>query len=166
MKNVTFKQLRALAAVVRTGSVTAAAQKLNVSPPAVTLQMQLLQDQAGLPLVERSPGGTVATDAGNEILRAVDQIETILAQDLQSKWAAQVPPATPEEAKAYVAAHPDIHVELVIEYTEPAVRGDTSSGATKIAKLETGLEIKEPLFIKEGEKVKVSTENRDFAGRA
>jgi len=79
MRNVTFKQLRALAAVVRTGSVTAAAQKLNVSPPAVTLQMQLLQDQAGLPLVERSPSGTVATDAGHEILRAVDQIETILA---------------------------------------------------------------------------------------
>jgi len=79
MRNVTFKQLRALAAVVRTGSVTAAAQRLNVSPPAVTLQMQLLQDQAGLPLVERTPGGTMATDAGNEILRAVDQIETILA---------------------------------------------------------------------------------------
>ena len=59
-----------------------------------------------------------------------------------------------------------IFVELVISYTEPAVRGDTSSGATKIARLETGLEIKVPLFIKEGEKVKVSTENRDFAGRA
>jgi len=79
MRNVTFKQLRALAAVVRTGSVTAAAQKLNVSPPAVTLQMQLLQDQAGLPLVERSPSGTIPTDAGSEILRAVEQIETILA---------------------------------------------------------------------------------------
>jgi molybdate transport repressor ModE-like protein len=78
MRNVTLKQLRALAAVVRTGSVTAAAQKLNVSPPAVTLQMQLLQDQAGLPLVERSPAGTTATDAGQEILRAVEQIETIL----------------------------------------------------------------------------------------
>jgi elongation factor P len=59
-----------------------------------------------------------------------------------------------------------IFVELEITYTEPAVRGDTSSGATKIAKLETGLEIRVPLFIKEGEKVRVSTENRDFAGRA
>ena len=58
-----------------------------------------------------------------------------------------------------------IFVELDITYTEPAVRGDTSSGATKIAKLETGLEIKVPLFIKEGEKVKVATETRDFAGR-
>jgi len=59
-----------------------------------------------------------------------------------------------------------IFVELDIAHTEPAVRGDTSSGATKIARLETGLEIRVPLFIKEGEKVKVSTETRDFAGRA
>jgi elongation factor P len=59
-----------------------------------------------------------------------------------------------------------IFVDLDITYTEPAVRGDTSSGATKIAKLETGLEIKVPLFIKEGEKVRVSTENREFSGRA
>lgn len=60
-----------------------------------------------------------------------------------------------------------IFVDLAVAYTEPAVRGDTSSGSgTKIARLETGLEIRVPLFIKEGEKVKVSTENRDFAGRA
>jgi elongation factor P len=57
-------------------------------------------------------------------------------------------------------------VDLDITYTEPAVRGDTSSGATKIARLETGLEIRVPLFIKEGEKVKVATETREFAGRA
>ena len=59
-----------------------------------------------------------------------------------------------------------VFVELDITYTEPAVRGDTSSGATKIARLETGLEIRVPLFLREGEKVKVSTETRDFAGRA
>jgi elongation factor P len=58
------------------------------------------------------------------------------------------------------------NVDLLVEYTEPAVRGDTSGGATKIARLETGLEIRVPLFIKEGEKVTVSTEKRDFAGRA
>lgn len=58
-------------------------------------------------------------------------------------------------------------VELKVAYTEPGVKGDTSSGSvTKPAKLETGLEIKVPLFIKEGEKVKVSTENGEFAGRA
>ena len=59
------------------------------------------------------------------------------------------------------------HVELNVAYTEPGVRGDTSSGSvTKTAKLETGIEIRVPLFIKEGEKVKVSTETREFAGRA
>ena len=58
-------------------------------------------------------------------------------------------------------------VELDIVYTEPGVRGDTSSGSvTKIAKLQTGMEIRVPLYIKEGEKVKVSTETREFAGRA
>jgi len=58
-------------------------------------------------------------------------------------------------------------VELAVAYTEPGVRGDTSSGSvTKLARLETGLEIKVPLFIKEGETVKVSTETREFGGRA
>ena len=59
------------------------------------------------------------------------------------------------------------HVELTVAYTEPGVRGDTASGGvTKVAKLETGLEIRVPLFIKEGERVKVHTETREFAGRA
>jgi elongation factor P len=59
------------------------------------------------------------------------------------------------------------HVELTVTYTEPGVRGDTASGGvTKAATLETGLQIRVPLFIKEGEKVKVHTETREFAGRA
>jgi elongation factor P len=60
-----------------------------------------------------------------------------------------------------------IFVELDVAETEPGVRGDTSSGSvTKRAKLETGLEIKVPLFIKQGEKVKVTVETGEFAGRA
>jgi len=59
------------------------------------------------------------------------------------------------------------HVELTVRSTEPGVRGDTASGSvTKLAILETGLEVRVPLFIKEGEKVKVHTETREFAGRA
>lgn len=58
-------------------------------------------------------------------------------------------------------------VELTVEYTEPGVRGDTASGgAFKPARLETGLEIKVPYFVNTGEKVKVYTETREFAGRA
>src|SRR5215467_13259828 len=60
-----------------------------------------------------------------------------------------------------------VFVELTVAFTEPGVRGDSSSGSvTKPARLETGLEIRVPLFIKEGEKVKVSTETKGFAGRA
>jgi elongation factor P len=60
-----------------------------------------------------------------------------------------------------------LQVELQVVYAEPGARGDSSGGSvTKIVKLETGLEIRVPLFIKEGEKVKVSTETREFAGRA
>jgi elongation factor P len=59
------------------------------------------------------------------------------------------------------------HVELTVTSTEPGVRGDTASGSvTKLATLETGLELRVPLFIKEGENVKVHTETREFAGRA
>lgn len=58
-------------------------------------------------------------------------------------------------------------VELTVSYTEPGVRGDTASGAvTKPATLETGLEVRVPFFVKEGEKVKIYTETGEFAGRA
>ena len=60
-----------------------------------------------------------------------------------------------------------IFVELAVTYAEPAARGDSSSGSgTKMARLETGLELRVPPFIKEGERVKVTTENGEFSGRA
>jgi elongation factor P len=59
------------------------------------------------------------------------------------------------------------HVELTVTDAEPGVRGDTASGGvTKNATLETGLQVRVPLFIKEGERIKVHTETREFAGRA
>jgi len=58
-------------------------------------------------------------------------------------------------------------VELAVAYTEPGARGDTAAGnVTKHARLETGLEVRVPFFIKEGEKVRVYTETGEFAGRA
>jgi elongation factor P len=58
-------------------------------------------------------------------------------------------------------------VELNVAQTEPAIKGDTAAGRDlKPATLETGLEIRVPLFIKEGERVRVNTETGEFAGRA
>ena len=57
-------------------------------------------------------------------------------------------------------------VELKVTYAEPSAKGDSSSGGgTKLVRLETGLEIRVPPFIKEGEMVKIATEGREFAGR-
>jgi elongation factor P len=58
-------------------------------------------------------------------------------------------------------------VELSVTRTEPGVRGNTASGSvTKAAVLETGLEVQVPLFIEEGERIRVHTETKEFAGRA
>lgn len=56
-------------------------------------------------------------------------------------------------------------VELVISQSDPGVKGDTSSGATKPATLETGAVIQVPLFLKEGEKVRVDTRTGEYVER-
>ena len=56
-------------------------------------------------------------------------------------------------------------VELQITYTEPGVVGDSATGRTKPATLETGHEIQVPLFITQGEKVKVDTRDSSYLGR-
>ncbi|MBW2388689.1 MAG: elongation factor P, partial [Deltaproteobacteria bacterium] len=56
-------------------------------------------------------------------------------------------------------------VEVVITQSDPGVKGDTSSGATKPATLETGAVIQVPLFLKEGEKVRVDTRTGEYCER-
>ena len=57
-------------------------------------------------------------------------------------------------------------VTLEITYTEPGIQGDRSSGGTKPATVETGIDIQVPLFIKQGEKVLVDTRDGSYLGRA
>lgn len=56
-------------------------------------------------------------------------------------------------------------IELEITYTEPGVKGDTATNATKPATVETGAEIQVPLFINEGDKIKVNTEDGKYMER-
>ncbi|WP_047490429.1 elongation factor P [Terriglobus sp. TAA 43] len=59
-----------------------------------------------------------------------------------------------------------IHVELVVKETEPGFKGDTATGVTyKPATLETGAVVQVPAFVKEGDKIKVAPETKEFAGR-
>jgi elongation factor P len=57
-------------------------------------------------------------------------------------------------------------VELAITHTEPGLRGDTAQGGTKPATLETGVSIQVPLFIEQGERVKVDTRTGGYLSRA
>lgn len=57
-------------------------------------------------------------------------------------------------------------VELVVTHTEPAVKGNTTNNALKDAELETGLMVRVPLFIEEGETVIISTSDGKYVSRA
>jgi elongation factor P len=61
---------------------------------------------------------------------------------------------------------PPIHVELEIIETDPGLRGDTAQGGSKPAKLVTGATVKVPLFLDQGDLIKVDTRTGDYQGRA
>ncbi|MEH6304965.1 elongation factor P [Olivibacter sp. CPCC 100613] len=69
------------------------------------------------------------------------------------------------ESDEPIMAQSPTTVELEITYTEPAVKGDTSTNALKSATVETGVEIRVPLFINQGDKVKVDTRTGDYIER-
>ena len=79
LRDLTIRQLRALAALSANGSVTAAANKLNLTQPAVTLQLRNLQDLAGLPLLQRTNDGMLLTGAGKEVLTLHERIEAAIS---------------------------------------------------------------------------------------
>jgi len=60
---------------------------------------------------------------------------------------------------------PPNFVELVVTHTEPGVKGDTATGATKPATLETGATINVPLFVNEGDKLKIDTRTGEYLSR-
>ena len=65
-----------------------------------------------------------------------------------------------------IIVNPPVIVELQITSAEPGVKGDTVSGATKIATLQTGVDIQVPLFVNENEIINVDTRDKTYVGRA
>jgi len=102
--------------------------------------------------------------------------------DMQSYDQLHIPAATVGESSHFILENQDavvgMHegaplfvelpasVVLTIDYTEPGLQGDRSTGGSKPARLETGYEIQVPLFITTGEKVKVDTRDGSYLGRA
>ena len=64
------------------------------------------------------------------------------------------------------AVEPPLFVELEITETEPGFKGDTATGATKPATVETGAVVYVPLFIEQGEKIKIDTRTGEYLSRA
>lgn len=64
------------------------------------------------------------------------------------------------------SVEPPMFVELEVTDCEPGVRGDTATGASKTAKVETGATIRVPLFINTGDKIKIDTRTSEYLERA
>ncbi|HKP95870.1 MAG TPA: elongation factor P [Fibrobacteria bacterium] len=65
-----------------------------------------------------------------------------------------------------ISVTPPVFMDLTITYTEPAVKGDTSNNVTKAATVETGAEVQIPLFIGQGDRVKIDTRTGEYVERA
>ncbi|MDP9396187.1 MAG: elongation factor P [Actinomycetota bacterium] len=120
--------------------------------------------------VDKRPMQYLYQDGGDFVFMDMDSYDQI-----------HVPAATVGDAAKYMLENQEavvaIHqgtplyvelpaaVELTIQYTEPGLQGDRSTGGTKPATLETGAEVAVPLFITTGEKVKVDTRSGDYLGR-
>jgi DNA-binding transcriptional LysR family regulator len=74
-RDITFKQIRAFAAVVRTGSITKAAEELCVTPPAISVQIKALKTLAGVAVLNRDKDGLTPTPAGQELLNLYGRIQ-------------------------------------------------------------------------------------------
>jgi LysR family transcriptional regulator for metE and metH len=139
-RDITIRQLRALAAVAESGSITAAAGRLRLTQPAVTLQLRNLQDLAGLPLTQRTSDGMILTDAGREVLALSERIEAAMATCATSldmmagRTGGRIAIGAVSTAKyfvpfaiaAFAKLHPKIEISLTIgnrEETIAALRG-------------------------------------------
>jgi len=70
------------------------------------------------------------------------------------------------ESETILFAELPAHVVLLVTYTEPGIKGDTATNATKPATVETGATVRVPLFINEGEKIRVDTRDGSYVERA
>ncbi|MEQ9438140.1 MAG: elongation factor P [Cyclobacteriaceae bacterium] len=86
---------------------------------------------------------------GSEFLSDGQQVDVIVHDETETILGCELP----------------AFVELTITYTEPGIKGDTATNATKSAELETGAVIQVPLFINQDEKIKVDTRTKSYSER-
>ena len=85
----------------------------------------------------------------SDLMREGQIVEVMFHTEKETVLSAELPPI----------------IDMEVTYTEPGVKGDTATNVTKPATVETGAEIKVPLFINEGEKIQIDTRTGEYLGR-
>jgi LysR family transcriptional regulator for metE and metH len=80
LRQITLKQMRGFSAAVNSGSASAAARELHLTPPAISLQLRDLEQAIGLPLLERNESGLTTTLAGQELFELSSSIQHSLTR--------------------------------------------------------------------------------------
>ena len=80
LHQITLRQMRGFTAAVNTGSASAAARELHLTPPAISLQLRDLEEAIGLPLLERNESGLITTLAGQELFELSNSIQNSLTR--------------------------------------------------------------------------------------
>jgi LysR family transcriptional regulator, low CO2-responsive transcriptional regulator len=136
MRNVTLRQMRVFAAVARYRSFTRAARELHLTQPAVSQQIRLLEDQAGLPLFEHIGRTFQLTAGGEELLRYATQVTELLREAGESLAALRglkrgvlklgaVSTAkyfAPSLLSAFTPAYPEVTIRFVVGNREEVIK--------------------------------------------
>jgi elongation factor P len=114
----------------------------------------LYKDDMGYNFMNQETYEQVSIDRNNitgvDFLKEGDVAEVVVHADSETILYAELP----------------AHVVLTVTYTEPGLKGDTATNATKPATVETGATVRVPLFINEGEKIEVDTRDGSYIGRS
>lgn len=128
MRNVTLKQLRSVAAIMRNGRIVSAAKELNLTTPAITSQLKLIETELGVSLFDRTQTGMRPTAAGWEVFRTATRVEDLLNEcreridDLQGLKHGTITIGVvstgkyfaPQLIAAFMREHPHVDVRLSV----------------------------------------------------
>jgi DNA-binding transcriptional LysR family regulator len=137
LRGLSLRQLRALAATHRFGSITLAAQAMHVTPPAISSQLKLLEETVGAALFLRGANGLAASEVGAELLLLAEQIESLTTRAEDRLGALRDGAAgsltlgvvstgkyfAPRLVAAFQRARPQIRVKLVIGNRSDIIAG-------------------------------------------
>jgi len=140
LRQITLKQMRGFTAAVNSGSASAAARELHLTPPAISLQLRDLENAIGLPLLERSESGLMTTLAGQELFELSSSIQNSLTRfgevidDLKGVDHGIVAVGVVSTARYFA---PTVLAEFMKVYPEVKIQLLVGNRETTMAKLES-----------------------------